>query len=260
VTANIAQAETVFATIIVTSGANYGNVSDPSVPAEFEGVIAGIQGLDNMHAVMPAGLHRRLPAAGELSPQGPTLALADMAQPGAGEGDASVPGATVNGGTAFGPFDVETYYNESPLIAAGNLGTASPDCIALDEDSDYLDAAVSLFTSTFGFTPFNITRVGTSPGRMEMRQALLDITTHATAPGTPIRFYMNSSLYTSIRTALPTTPAAQSASASSTAVLRRRSSPVSIRCSRKRQARASPCLSLRATGARQACSTNRAPV
>ena len=204
VTANIAQAETAFATTIVTSGANYGNVSDPSVPAEFEGVIAGIQGLDNMHAVMPAGLHRRLPAAGELSPQGPTLALADMAQPGAGEGDASVPGATVNGGTAFGPFDVETYYNESPLIAAGNLGTASPDCIALDEDSDYLDAAVSLFTSTFGFTPFNITRVGTSPGRNgDETEALLDIDyAHATAPGTPIRFYMNSSLYTSIQNSI----------------------------------------------------------
>ena len=80
-TANVAQAETAFATSIVTSGTNYGNVSDPSVPAEFEGVIAGIQGLDNMHAVMPAGLHRRLPAAVELSPQDQVLALADVAHP-----------------------------------------------------------------------------------------------------------------------------------------------------------------------------------
>jgi kumamolisin len=204
VTANVAQAETAFATSIVTSGANYGNLSDPSVPAEFAGVVAGIQGLDNMHAVMPAGLHRQLPAAGKFAPQGPRLALADVAHPGAGEGDASMPGATVNGGTAFGPFDVETYYNESPLIAAGNLGTASPDCIALDEDSDYLDAAVSLFTSTFGFTPFNITRAGTSPGRNgDETEALLDIDyAHATAPGTPIRFYLNSSLYTSIQNSI----------------------------------------------------------
>jgi kumamolisin len=49
-TANVTQAETAFATTIVTSGANFGNTSDPSIPAEFDGVIVGIQGLDNMHA------------------------------------------------------------------------------------------------------------------------------------------------------------------------------------------------------------------
>ena len=111
------------------------------------------------------------------------------------------------GGTAFGPFDIETFYDEAPLIAAGNSGTASPDCVALDEDSDYLDAAVTLFASTFGFTPFNITRVlpgGTSPGRNgDETEALLDIDyAHATAPATPIHVYVNSNLYTSIQSSI----------------------------------------------------------
>jgi subtilase family serine protease len=200
-TASVTQAETAFATSIVTRGTSFGNASDPSVPAEFEGVIAGIQGLDNMHAVMPAGLHRRLPAAVEAIPQDQVLALADVAHPASDDGGVSIPGATVSGSTAFGPFDVETFYNESPLIAAGNGGTGSPDCVALDEDSDYLDAAVSLFATTFSFTPFNLSRVGTSPGRNgDETEALLDIDyAHATAPATPIHIYMNGDLYTAIQ-------------------------------------------------------------
>jgi subtilase family serine protease len=206
-TANVSQAETAFATTIVTSGANFGNTSDPSIPAEFNGVIVGIQGLDNMHAVMPAGLHRRPPAAGAAPRRGPMLALADVAHPEADYGGAPSPGATVGGSTAFGPFDIETFYNEAPLIAASNGGTAAPDCVALDEDSDYLDAAVTLFATTFGFTPFNITRVlpgGSSPGRNgDEGEALLDIDyAHATAPATPIHVYVNGNLYTSIQSSV----------------------------------------------------------
>src|SRR5262249_14115840 len=109
VSANVTPAEAAFATTIVTSGTNFGNTSDPSVPPEFDRVIVGVQGLDNMHAVVPAGLHRRLP-------QGPVLALADVTQPEGEAGGASVPGANVGGGNAFGPFDIETFYNEAPLI------------------------------------------------------------------------------------------------------------------------------------------------
>ncbi len=205
-TANVTQAEAAFATTIVTSGASFGNASDPSVPVEFAGVIVGIQGLDNMHAVMPAGLHRRLPATDKGLSSAQLLALADVAHPGV-DGGASVPGATVGGGDAFGPFDIETFYDEAPLIAAGNSGTASPDCVALDEDSDYLDSAVTLFASTFGFTPFNITRVlpgGSSPGTNgDETEALLDIDyAHATAPVTPIHVYVDSDLYTSIQSSI----------------------------------------------------------
>ncbi len=116
----------------------------------------------------------------------------------------SSPGVTYGGSTAFGPFDVETFYNESPLINAGNTGTADAPLFALAEDSDYLDTAVSWFATSFQFTPFNITRVlpdGTSPGTNgDETEALLDIDyAHATAPGTPIHAYVSSSLYTSIQ-------------------------------------------------------------
>ncbi len=205
-TANVIQAEAAFATTIVSSGTSFGNDSDPSVPAEFAGVIVGIQGLDNMHAVMPAGLHRRSPSGGNGRSDDQLLALADVTYP-ADIGGASVPGASVGGGDAFGPFDIETFYDEAPLISAGNGGTASPDCVALDEDSDYLDSAVTLFATTFGFTPFNITRVlpgGTSPGMTgDETEALLDIDyAHATAPATPIHVYVDGDLYASIQSSI----------------------------------------------------------
>ena len=204
---NVTVAEAAFATTIVASGGNFGNAADPSVPAEFAGVVAAVQGLDNMHAVMPAGLHRRLPTEGEAPSKGPRLALADVAHPGGNDEGAVSPGVTSGGSTAFGPFDVETFYDEAPLIAAGNGGSVSPDCIALDEDSDYLDAAVSLFATTFGFTPFNIARVlpgGSSPGiNGDETETLLDIDyAHATAPATPIHVYVDSSLYTSIQSSV----------------------------------------------------------
>ncbi|MGH7913292.1 MAG: protease pro-enzyme activation domain-containing protein [Candidatus Binataceae bacterium] len=207
VIANVTEAEAAFATTIVASGVNFANTSDPSIPAELAGVIVSIQGLDNMHAVMPAGLHRRLPAPGKPSPNAQTLALADISHPGVNDSGAVSPGAISHGSTAFGPFDVEKYYNEEPLISAGNGGVGSPDCVALDEDSDYLDGAVTLFTTTFAFTPFNITRVlpeGTSPGRTgDESEALLDIDyAHATAPATPIHVYISSALYTSIQSSV----------------------------------------------------------
>jgi subtilase family serine protease len=206
-TVSVTQAEAAFATTIVTSGANFGNSSDPAVPAQFADVIVAIQGLDNLHAVMPVGLHRRLPTADEALPAAQILALADVAHPGANDGGAVSPGATSGGSTAFGPFDIENFYNEGPLIAGGDSGSASPDCVALVEDSDYLDTAVSLFATTFGFPSFNVTRVlpdGTSPGiNADETEALLDIDyAHATAPATPIDVYLNSDLFTSIQSSI----------------------------------------------------------
>lgn len=206
-TASVAQAEAAFATTIVTDGANFGNISDPLIPAKFNGVIVGIQGLDNMHAVVPAGLHRRLPPATDALPHVATPALATLARLEEDSGRLALPGVTHGGTTAFGPFDIETFYDEAPLIAAGNSGTGSPDCIALDEDSDYLDSAVTLFATTFGFTLFNIGRVlpsGTSPGiNGDEIEALLDIDyAHATAPDTPIHVYIDGNLYKSIQSSV----------------------------------------------------------
>jgi subtilase family serine protease len=205
--ASVTQAEGAFATTIVEHGASYGNTADPSVPAKFAGLIVAISGLDNMHAVMPSGLRRQVPAMSASSPNGLTLALADVTNPGADEGFVSSPDVSVGGSIAFGPFDIETYYNETPLIIGGNSGTASPDCVALAEDSDYLDSAVGLFATSFSFPSFNITRVlpsGTSPGiNGDETEALLDIDyAHATAPATPVHVYVNSSLYTSIQSSI----------------------------------------------------------
>jgi len=206
----VASAEAAFATEIVTNGSNFGNTSDPSVPAELTGLIVDIQGLDNMHAVEPAGLHRTspMPLATVHSPTGTVLAMADAADPAISEPDAvSSPGVGFGGSTAFGPFDIETFYDEAPLIKAGDSGTASPDCIALAEDSDYLDAAPALFDSSFGFSSMNITRVlpgVTSPGTNgDETEAQLDIDyAHATAPATPIHVYVDASLETSITKAI----------------------------------------------------------
>ena len=184
-TANVTQAEATFATTIVERGASYGNAGDPTVPAKFAGLIVAIDGLDNMHAVMPAGLHRQMPGLSAMSPDGVMLALADVAHPGADEGYASSPDVNVGGSIAFGPFDIETFYNETPLIAGGNSGTASPDCVALAEDSDYLDSAVSLFATSFSFPSFNITRVlpsGTSPGLTATRPKRCSTSTMHTRP------------------------------------------------------------------------------
>src|ERR1700691_4235119 len=116
---SVATAEAAFATEIVTNGSNFGNTSDPSVPAELTGLIADIQGLDNMHAVAPAGLHRTssMRPAVVYSPTETVLAMADAADPSTSEPDSvSSPGVGYGGSTAFGPFDIETFYHEAPLI------------------------------------------------------------------------------------------------------------------------------------------------
>ena len=76
-----------------------------------DGLIADIQGLDNMRAVAPAGLHRTLPIGPSItySPTELVVALADASDPStASEQSAPVsPGVTYGGSTAFGPFDIE---------------------------------------------------------------------------------------------------------------------------------------------------------
>jgi subtilase family serine protease len=101
----------------------------------------------------------------------------------------------VVGGSApsFGPSDLQTFYNETPLLTAGNSGKG--DCIAVIGDSDFLDAAISLFNTQFSLPPSAITRVladTTSPGiNGDEFEALWDQEwVHATAPGAPISFYL----------------------------------------------------------------------
>jgi len=62
-TATVAQVERIFRVAIVTSasGLIYANTSDPLIPARFAGVIARIEGLDNMRIVVPANRTSRRP-------------------------------------------------------------------------------------------------------------------------------------------------------------------------------------------------------
>jgi pseudomonalisin len=58
----VGQAERAFLTRIKRFGDHtYANVNDPSIPARFAGVIAGILGLDNMMHAVPVGPVRRMP-------------------------------------------------------------------------------------------------------------------------------------------------------------------------------------------------------
>jgi subtilase family serine protease len=199
-----ATAERAFSTTLLSEGASFANTTDPAIPAQFDGLIISIMGLDNMHAAVPAGLHRITPPSPHSSMQRKTetLALVDATASNP-ESNAEMPGASEGGSVAFGPKDVETFYDEMPLINGGDTGSPAPDCVALDEDSDYLPSAVTLYDSTFGLTPGPVTNVypeGSSPGISgDEVETLLDIDyAQAAAPGTPIHPYISGDLYDSI--------------------------------------------------------------
>jgi subtilase family serine protease len=196
-------AERAFSTEVMSDGESFTNTTDPAIPAQFDGLVVSIMGMDNMHAAMPAGLHRSTPPYPSTQRTSDTLTLADVTGT-SSESAQHVPGSTEGDSTAFGPIDVETFYDETFLLDAGNAGTSSPDCVALDEDSDYLSSAVTLYDSTFGLTSATITNVfpdGGTPGRTSDEvETLLDIDyVHATAPGTPIHAYLGSTVYDAIQ-------------------------------------------------------------
>ena len=197
-------AERALATTLVSNGVSFGNTTDPAVPAQFAGLVISILGLDNMHAAVPAGLHRSsLPPYSSTQRKSETLALANTTGSNP-ENDPKIPGSAEVGSTAFGPIDVQTFYDETPLLSAGNVGSPSPDCVALDEDSDYLPSAVTLYDSTFGLVPAAVTNIypdGGTPGENgDEVETLLDIEyAHATAPGTPIHAYLFSTVYDAIQ-------------------------------------------------------------
>ncbi len=196
-------AERAFSTTLMTDGTSFANTTDPAIPAQFDGAVVSIMGLDNMHAAMPAGLHRSAPAPSSVQHKPETLALADVSSDG-GDDAAQVNGVITGGVTAFGPADLQTFYNERPLIDAGNAGSLAPDCIAIDEASDYLPSAITLYDSTFGLTPAAINRAypdGSTPGiNSNELEALLDIEyAHAIAPNTPIKTYISGGLVSAIQ-------------------------------------------------------------
>jgi len=195
-TTTVGQAEATFATTIAASpdGAVFGNLSDPQIPAQLAGVIGSVEGLDNLRHSTPNGFRLPQPAHSYSAALQPSIDLDRVDQPAGAVHLASIADYSNGLGKAFGPADLYTFYDENPLLTAGTNGGGG-DCVAVAEDSDYLDSAVTLFDTNFALPTASITRVlpdGSSPGRTgDELETLIDIEwAHAVAPGAPIRVYI----------------------------------------------------------------------
>jgi pseudomonalisin len=162
---SIAQAQRTFALKIARFGSAgaFGNTSDPFVPARFAPVISAITGLDNMVPAMPASSFTN---------------------------SAVSPEAVINGAQAFGPSDLQNFYDEQTVSGRDGGG----DCIAVVGLSDFLDSTMSTFTEQFNLAPINYTREvhGTNPGINGAEiEAELDLQwAHVAAPGASIVYHL----------------------------------------------------------------------
>ncbi len=196
-TGGAAAAEKAFATSIMTFGNKgfYSNVSEPSIPARFAGVIGAIGGLDNFIRITPlTGLSR---GSAVLPPGAAVKRVGPWRQP-----EVKV-GAQ---GPSFGPSDLYSFYDQTPLISAGIKGNAA-DCIAIVGVSDFLATAISAYNTQFGLPGSSITQVladATDPGfNGAESEALLDLEwSHAVAPLTAQRYYLSASLIPAIQKAV----------------------------------------------------------
>jgi subtilase family serine protease len=206
---DVSQAQQTFEVRIARfgDGSTYANTSDPVVPGRFARVIGAILGMDNIvhamplsHRLMTSAASDRLSARNHLKLR---LAPAERSSQGPfaqGVSDGSPIGqAILNGDEAFGPADVRTFYDET--VANGEDG--SGDCIAIVGISDFLDSAMSVFTSKFGLPAIDYTREfhGPNPGINSggESEAELDLQwAHSTAPGASIVYHLGNDLVSDI--------------------------------------------------------------
>ncbi len=176
-TGSVAQAQNVFGVKIAatTDGRLYSNISDPVVPADLAPVVESIHGLDNL-------LHSK-----------PLVRHVSKATP-----SASSPASVVNNaGPAFGPPDIYTFYDETPLLNL-NIDGSGNGCIAVVEDSNIDQTAADAFNTQFGLpalTGANFSTVlvdGSDPGQNnDEDETMVDVSySHAVAPGSSIRIYL----------------------------------------------------------------------
>ena len=197
----VAQAERLFGVTIVSTQDDrfYGNLQDPMVPAGFAGLIAHIEGLDNLRRFVPlirrSREHRtHVAIVSQASPLEPAAFVANSFLRQSHFGGA-VPEVMVDGyAPAFGPSDFYTFYDETPLLNQGVNGGNGSDCVAVVEDSNYKQAAVNLFDTTFALPAAVITNSfpTTNPGiNSDEGETLMDIEyAHASAPNAPLRAYI----------------------------------------------------------------------
>jgi subtilase family serine protease len=204
-TGTVGQANRAFNVSLKTFGNTgaYANVTDPEIPARFAGVIGYIGGLDNMHAFAPAmgpiasAQGRRLPDSAAASDANPE-STPDYTGP--------VPQGIIDGHVSFAPADLQTFYDEKPLLKA-HLNGASAGCIAIVGDSDYLPGALKYFTGHFHLPAARVTKVladSSAPGFNDAEaEALLDLEwSHVAAPNAPIKFYAGVALEDAINAAV----------------------------------------------------------
>ena len=176
-TGTVAQAQNVFGVKIAATidGHLYSNTSDPSVPAELAPMVESIHGLDNLLHSQPMA-HR-----------------------------VSKPASVVNdNGPFFGPPDIYTFYDETPLLNS-NIDGGGVGCIAVVEDSNIDQPAADAFNTQFGLpalTSSNFSTVlvdSSDPGvSADQDETMVDVSySHAVAPGSSIRMYLGDQKHTS---------------------------------------------------------------
>jgi subtilase family serine protease len=166
-----------------SDGRLFANLNDPHLPAAVAGLVEWVGGLDNLKA---------------------QVTYAHLAAP--------RPRVDVsNGGNAFGPPDIYSFYDESPLLGADPvIDGSNTDCVAVIEDSDIDQASTDVFNSQFDLpafdyslssgTDFQTVFADTSdPGiNSDQIEALLDLEyVHALAPGATIVNYIGDNQHAS---------------------------------------------------------------
>jgi subtilase family serine protease len=182
-TGNVARAESVFGVKITASvdGRWYSNATDPMVPGDIAPMIESIHGLDNL--IHSKALVRRLSKRNS---------------------GATSPASIVNGsGPAFGPSDLYTFYDETPLLSQ-NIDGSVTGCLAVIEDSNLDQPAADAFDTQFGLpalTAANFSVVladNHDPGQtQDESETMVDVNySHAVAPASSIRIYLGDQTHT----------------------------------------------------------------
>ncbi len=119
------------------------------------------------------------------------------------DSSASSPNFDNGQGEAFGPEDLYTFYDETPLLN-DDIDGGGGGCIAVVEDSNLDDAAAAAFNSQFDLpaltsSNFNVVLVdGSDPGlNQDQTETMVDVNySHSIAPGSNIRIYLGNQQHT----------------------------------------------------------------
>jgi subtilase family serine protease len=173
-TGNVATAQTAFQIHLMQSrdGKSFGNADDPQVPASLASKISHLAGLDNLHAN-----------------------IWNTTIPVPPSNDLTIP--------LFGPPDIQTFSDETPLLSATPPLDGAGECIAVSEGSDVDQASLAEFNTIFSLPAFvqstnydavfpdgPLAAPGIDGGGSPYGEAILDIEyAHGLAPGAEIVLY-----------------------------------------------------------------------